>query len=176
MTMAFANRIAALREMTGSHEGHIRARVVVDQRYAHFQHEHLEFQHPRGGHAKFLERPLMDNYRDYLADYAGSVLHDGGQVAMRRSAEHLSDQVEVQAPREWGDLLKSGHPQVHLGQREIYDRPPKVHRLTKEELRIKSRAILRARLAAGLTVYFMRHGKVIRIPGKNEPHELRGRL
>lgn len=176
MTGTFADRIDQLREMTGSREGTIRASVVVDQVYAHYQHERLELHHPRGGTAKFLERPLLEHYRDYVDDYARTVLRDGGQEAMKRSAEHLSDQVEVHAPREWGDLLKSGHPQVHLGTREVYDRPPKVHRLTKQELRAKSRAILRARLAAGLTVYFMRNGKVMRIPGKNEPHAKRGRL
>ena len=35
---------------------------------------------------------------------------------------------------------------------------------------------MRARLAAGLSIYFTRNGKIIRIPGKNEPHDLRGRL
>ena len=118
----------------------------------------------------------MDHYRDYIGDYARTVLHDGGQGAMKRSMEHLSDQVEITAPREWGDLMRSGSPKVTLGVRTVYDRPPKVARLTKEELRVKSRAILRMRLAEGLTVYFMRHGKVMRIPGKNEPHGLRGRL
>jgi hypothetical protein len=132
--------------------------------------------HPRGGTAKYLERPLYDHYRDYLTDYARTVLRDGGQPAMRRSVEHLSDQVEITAPREWGDLMKSGHPQVTLGARTIYDRPPKAARLTAQELRAKSRAILRKRLAEGLTVYFMRGGKVMRIPGRNEPHGLRGRL
>lgn len=176
MTGTFTDRIKQLRDSTGSREGSIRATVTVDQVYAHYQHEHLEFRHPLGGTAKFLERPLITHFRDYLTDYARTVLHDGGRQAMERSAEHLSDQVELSAPREWGDLLKSGHPQVRLGGSEIYDRPPKVHRLSKEELKIKSRAILRARLAAGLTVYFMRNGKVMRIPGKNEPHGLRGRL
>jgi hypothetical protein len=95
---------------------------------------------------------------------------------MQRSVEHLSDQVEITAPREWGDLKSSGHPKVEQGGRTIYDRPPKVARLTEQELKAKSRAILRQRLAAGLTVYFMRGGKVMRIPGKNEPHGLRGRL
>jgi hypothetical protein len=95
---------------------------------------------------------------------------------MERAARHLSDQVEITAPREWGDLRDSGHAQVTQGGRTIYDRPPKVARLTEQELKAKSRAILRARLAAGLTVYFMKNGKVIRIPGKNEPHGLRGRL
>lgn len=95
---------------------------------------------------------------------------------MRRSMEHLSDQVELHAPREWGDLMLSGHPHVSQGERDIYDRPPKAGRLSKEELRVKSRALLRMRLAEGLTVYFMRGGKVMRIPGKNEAHGLRGRL
>jgi hypothetical protein len=117
----------------------------------------------------------MDGYRDYLGDYARTVLHDGGQPAMKRSMEHLSDQVELSAPREWGDLRKSGHPQVTLGERTVYDRAPKAARLTAEELKAKSRAILRMRLAEGLSVYFTRNGKVIRIPGKNEPHALRGR-
>lgn len=95
---------------------------------------------------------------------------------MRRSVEHLSDQVEVTAPVEWNDLRKSGHPKVTLGERVTYDRPPKAARLTDAELKAKSRAILRMRLAEGLSVYFTKGGKVYRIPGKNEPHALRGRL
>ncbi len=144
--------------------------------YAHYQHERLDLHHPRGGQGKYLEKPLFDHYRDYLDDYAKTVLQDGGQPAMKRSMEHLSDEVEITAPREWGDLMRSGHPQVKLGDRTVYDRAPKAARLTEQELKAKSRAILRERLAAGLTVYFMRGGKVIRIPGKNEPHALRGRL
>lgn len=136
----------------------------------------MEFRHPRGGIPKYLEKPLMDHFRDYLTDYARTVLTDGGHPAMKRSMEHLSDQVELTAPREWGDLKDSGHPKVTLGADVIYDRPPKAARLTEQELKAKSRAILRQRLAEGLTVYFMRHGKVIRIPGRNEPHATRGRL
>jgi hypothetical protein len=175
MTSTFAERIDHLRHMNGD-GGRITASVTVDQVYAHYQHEHLDFRHPRGGTAKYLEGPLYDGYRDYLADYARGVLDDGGHRAMEHSAEHLSDKVELTAPREWGDLRKSGHPQVTDDERIIYDRPPKVARLTEAELKIKSRAILRQRLAAGLTVYFTRHGKVFVIPGKNEPHGLRGRL
>jgi len=150
--------------------------VVVDQVYAHYQHEHLNFRHPRGGRAKYLEGPLYENYRDYLDVYANEVLKDGGERAMEHAAEHLSDQVELEAPREWGDLMKSGHPTVKSGLETIYDRPPKVRRLTEQELKAKSRAIMRMRIALGQTVYFMRHGKVMVIPGKNEPHALRGRL
>jgi hypothetical protein len=174
-TATFSERIGELRRMTGAPEK-LHGQVEVNQVYAHYQHEHLEFHHPRGGQARFLQAPLLEHFSRYLGDYARTVLSDGGQDAMRRSVEHLSDQVETQAPREWGDLRKSGHPEVHQAGRVVYDRPPKVHRLTAEELRVKSRAILRARLAAGLTVYFMRNGKIMVIPGANEPHGLRGRL
>jgi len=175
MASTFAERIDALRTLTGRGE-RLTGTVTVDQRYAHYQHERMDLHHPRGGSAKYLERPLMDGYRDYLDDYARTVLTDGGQPAMRRSMDHLSDAVEVTAPREWGDLRKSGHPKVTLADRVVYDRPPKAARLTAEELKAKSRATMRQRLAEGLTVYFMRHGKVMVIPGKNEPHALRGRL
>jgi len=175
MTSTFAERIDALRTLTGKGE-RLTGLCAVDQRYARAIHEHLDWHHPRGGTAKYLERPLMDNFRDYLSDYARTVLTDGGQPAMKRSMEHLSDEVEVTAPREWGDLMRSGHPTVEQGGRTIYDRAPKAARLTAEELKAKSRATMRQRLAEGLSVYFMRGGKVMVIPGKNEPHGLRGRL
>jgi len=172
-TGTFDARIDELRKMVGS--GKLTGSVTCDQVYAHFQHERADLHHPRGGGPFFLSKPLMEHYRDYLDDYAKTVLTDGGQEAMKRSMEHLSDAVEVTAPREWGDLRESGHPKVEQGG-TIYDRPPKVGRLTKQELKAKSRATMRARLAAGLTVYFMRGGKVMVIPGKNEPHDKRGRL
>lgn len=161
--------------MTGAPEM-LRVQVEVNQVYAHYQEVRDDLHHPRGGRAHYLQSSLFEKFSKYLDDYAHSVLTDGGQPSLKRSAEHLSDQVELHAPREWGDLRTSGHPQVKQGERIIYDRPPKTHRLTEAELKIKSRAILRERLAAGLTVYFMRHGKVMVIPGKNEPHARRGRL
>lgn len=175
MTGTFRDRMADLRRQTGAPDSLVMS-VQVDQVYAHYQHEHLEFRHPRGGQAKYLEAPLFEHYRDYLEAYSNEVLHDGGQRALERSAEHLVNQVELHAPREWGDLARSGHPQLRQGERVIFYREPHVHRLTEAELKIKSRAILRIRLAEGLTVYFMRNGKVHIIPGANEPHALRGRL
>lgn len=136
MTGTFAERIDALKKMAG---GSIAASVVVDQVYAHYQHEHLEFKHPKGGQAKYLEQPLYDNYGNYLKEYAANVLRDGGLSAMKHAAEHLSDQVEISAPREFGDLLRSGHPSVTQGGRTVYDRAPKQHRLSEQELRAKNR-------------------------------------
>lgn len=107
--------------------------------YAHYQHEHLEFHHPRGGRALYLQAPLYEHFRDYLSAIADEVLKDGGKRQMERSVEHLSDQVETNAPREFGDLMRSGHPEVIQGGRTLYDRPPKQHRLTEAELRIKDR-------------------------------------
>jgi hypothetical protein len=162
----FKERLDELRERTEAPEA-LHGQVEVDQVYAHYQHEHVEFHHPRGGQAKYLEAPLLAGYKDYLEDYARTVLDDGGQEAMKRSMEHLSDQVELLAPVEWSDLRRSGHPSVTQGAKIIYDRPPKQARLTEAELKAKSRAIMRIRIAAGLTVYFMRNGKVMIIPGKD---------
>jgi hypothetical protein len=138
MTSTFSERIDELRKTVGNGQK-LSGSVVVDQIYAHYQHEGLNLHHPRGGGPKFLEKPLMDGYRDYLGDYARTVLADGGQPAMKRSAEHLSDAVELTAPVEFSDLRQSGHPSVTLGGRTVYDREPKVARLTAEELKAKSR-------------------------------------
>ena len=134
----FSERMRELRRMTGAPE-HLRGQVTVDQIYAHYQHEHLEFRHPRGGRALYLQVPLFDHFGDYLADYARTVLDNGGQEAMQHSMERLSDEVEIHAPREFGDLLRSGHPEVRQGERTVYNRQPKQHRLSERELRIKAR-------------------------------------
>ncbi len=161
-TGTFSERIDELRKMVGS--GKIVARVTCDQAYAHAQHEHAEYHHPRGGKAFYLQEPLMENYHAYLEDYAKTVLTDGGQPAMKRAAEHLSDQVEMHAPVEFNDLRRSGHPQVEADGHVVYDRPPKQARLTEAELKAKSRTALRARWNAGLDVFWTRHGKVIHVP------------
>jgi hypothetical protein len=136
--------------------------------YAHYQHERLDLHHPHGGQAKFLQQPLYDHYRDYLGDYAKTVLDDGGVPAMKRTAEHLSDQVEAHAPVEFEDLRRSGHPSVTQAGRTIYDRAPKQHRLSEEELKAKGRKRIGELIAAGLPWFFTRGGKVIRVPGKDE--------
>jgi hypothetical protein len=142
MTGTLSDRLADLRRSTGSDRERLSGSVEVDQVYAHYQHERLDLHHPRGGMAKYLERPLMDNYRVYLEEYAREVLsEDGGHGAMKRAMEDLAGLggVARHAPVEFSDLRMSGHPQVKLGDETIYDRPPVRHRLTKEELRIKSR-------------------------------------
>ena len=97
-------------------------------------------------------------------DYAKTVLEDGGQAAMRRAAEDLADEVAMLAPREFGDLMRSAHPQVTQDGRAIFDRPPFQPRLSAEQLRAKSRIALRERWNAGLDVFWTKGGKVVHVP------------
>ena len=141
MRGTFAERCDELRASTGCNEGHLTGQVIVDQVYAHYQHEHLEFRHPRGGMALYLTTPLMVNFPRYFAAVAREYLADGGHRAMEHSMEDLAEDggVATFAPVEFDDLRRSGHPQVWVGQRLIYDRQPRQHRLTEQELRIKAR-------------------------------------
>ncbi len=138
MSGTFTGRMDLLREQTGRGEL-LRGSVTVDQVYAHAQHEHLEYHHPRGGSARYLSIPLFERYRRYLRTIADGVLDDGGKRGMADAMEDLSDSLMVHAPVEFWDLRRSGHPVVELGGRTIYDRSPVVHRLTDAELRAKSR-------------------------------------
>lgn len=138
MTATFSERMTELRRMTGAPE-RLRGQVTVDQVYAHYQHERTELHHPRGGGPFYLSRPLYEHFREYLTAIAHGVLEDGGKREMSRSMEHLADAVEVHAPREFGDLGRSGHPEVFSGERQVYDRDPKQHRLSEYELRLKAR-------------------------------------
>lgn len=134
----FSDRLAVLRESAGI--GYlVSGRVIVDQVYAHYQHERLDLRHPHGGHARYLAVPLFTRFRKYCKDYADSFSKGAALDSLKRSMEDLSDQVEWHAPLEFGDLSRSGHPMVLLDQVVHYDRPPKQHRLSKSELRIKNR-------------------------------------
>jgi hypothetical protein len=139
MSGTFTEHIAGLRARTHTGTGWLRGSVEIDQVYAHYQHERLDLHHPRGGGPKYLERPLFENYPRYLRMVAAGVLDDGGETGMARAMEHLSDAAEQAAPWEFGDLIHSGHPQVSHGMRDVYDRPPKRHRLNAAELAQKSR-------------------------------------
>lgn len=47
--------------------------VRFNQRYAAVQHERLDYNHPRGGQAKYLEQPLEENRQRYLQHLRDSV-------------------------------------------------------------------------------------------------------
>ncbi|MCR4398936.1 MAG: HK97 gp10 family phage protein [Firmicutes bacterium] len=47
--------------------------VGYDLPYAVVQHEHLEYRHPKGGKAKYLEDPFKENEGRYRSDIASTV-------------------------------------------------------------------------------------------------------
>lgn len=174
MSGTFTERMAALRELTGSGEGDLRGSVEVNQRYAKYQHERLELRHPRGGGARYLMHPLMDGYARWLHQYASSVLTDGGERAMILAMERLAEEegVDRHAPVELGDLRASGHPSVRSGSRVVYDRPPRMHRLSPEELKAKSRAVMALRKLLGLPIFWKAHGKIMVAGGRTPFNEI----
>lgn len=112
--------------------GEIVASVTVDQPYAKRQHEELEWKHPRGGQAKYLEGPLFANYAELMQEIANSLItKDGSDIVggMTRAAEEMSGWVEDKAPRLDHILRYSGHPQVIDNGTLAYDRPAKAPRV-----------------------------------------------
>lgn len=135
---SFDAALAGLAERVG--EGTLTGSLEVDQVYARYQHEGLDLRHPRGGRAKYLEGPLYERHRDYLQRLADHTLDGTLSGAMRENMESLATEVYDNAPREFHDLRRSGHPRVRDGEGIVYDRIPEVHRLTRPELRAKAEA------------------------------------
>lgn len=94
-----------------------------------------------GGQALYLQAPLMEHHAEYLERIAAGVLNDGGKDAMAEVMEDLAEGggVATRAPVEYGDLRDSGHPVVTDDGHVTYDREPRQHRLTEEELEAKYR-------------------------------------
>jgi hypothetical protein len=135
MASTFGDRIDVLKELVGS--GDLDGIVVVDQIYARYIHEGLDFLHPRGGQALYLQEPLMDHFRDYLGNYASAVLNDGGVPAMIAAMEALAEEdgVATHAPVLYANLRASGHPIVTDDGHVVYDRAPRQARLSEDELK-----------------------------------------
>mgnify|MGYP003624032472 CR=1 FL=1 len=108
--------------------------VVVDQVYAHYQHEHPEFHHPDGGQAFYLSEPLALKAHEYFGRLGREAVHGRLKEAMIENVEDLSKEVYNRAPWEFGDLRASGHPIVEEDGHVVYDRPPMCRRLTEDEL------------------------------------------
>lgn len=132
----FDTRMAELAEQVG--DGPLTGVLEVDQVYARYQHEGLDLKHPEGGQAKYLEAPLFAGHPAMLERLADRVLDGDLSDAMAQNMEGLSLKVYELAPLEFGDLKASGHPVVRDNGTVAYDRPPNIHRLTPEELKIKA--------------------------------------
>jgi hypothetical protein len=105
--------------------------------YAAYQHNGLDLHHPRGGQALYLQAPLFENKDAYLRKIASGVLDDGGKGAMAECMEDLAEDggVATRAPILYDNLRASGHPVVTSDGTVVYDREPRQHRLTEDELK-----------------------------------------
>lgn len=126
MASTFVEGFAALREKVG--EGTLKGSMEINQHYALEQHENLEYEHPRGGTAKYLSGPFMESYKRYMIWIAISVLKGELISAMAESMEDLSSQMDPRAPIDEDPnfirLRRSGHPVVTDNGIVKYDRPP----------------------------------------------------
>jgi len=57
-------------------EGNMDWKVGSDLVYCALQHEHTEFNHPRGGGAKFLERPFNENVNEYIDAIGEAIMRE----------------------------------------------------------------------------------------------------
>jgi hypothetical protein len=125
--------------------------VVVDQVYAHSQHEDISlvvlphkvetipFVHRHGGGAGYLRDPLYANLVKYMEELALGVLPNplgDTNEAMFRCMQDLAGDggVRTHAPRFDGILMNSGHAFVtdEFGA-VIHDKPPLAPRMTTPE-------------------------------------------
>jgi len=128
----FFDKVDELKDHVGDK---LEGKVIVDQIYAHYQHEDLALEHPHGGEAKYLEKPLFEHFPSYMQNIAETTLgEEGPKEGMIKSMEHLSEQVFLHAPVLYGDLKGSANPTVKQGSETVYDRKAAVDRKTQAQL------------------------------------------
>lgn len=131
-TGSFFEESAALGDRVGT--GLLEGSVTVDQVYALYQHEGADFDHPRGGEAFYLRRPLLEEAPEMLLRF-GEVLEGRTAVdIMVENVEELSATTPVRAPVEFNVLRQSASPTVTDNGVEVFHRPPAMPRLTQDEL------------------------------------------
>lgn len=135
--MANATEFIAKTEEIEKRVGHgeLDGSVTVDQVYALYQHEGADFNHPRGGEAFYLRRPLLENYDLMYAEFAAVIEGDlTADEAMIINVEALSATTPVLAPVEFNVLRQSAAPMVEDNGEVVYYRSAPMPRLTQEQL------------------------------------------
>ena len=120
--------------------GELEGSVLIDQVYAQYQHEGLNLKHPGGGKSHFLTDPLIANFPTYYQWMATDLFSEGGpKDVMKHAMEDLNDSAYNQAPKFFRDLAWSGAVRVKVNGTTVILIPAGRKRLTKAELRAKSR-------------------------------------
>lgn len=135
--MSASSRIQELIDRTSGPT--LKATVVVDQVYAEIQHEALEFKHPRGGKAKYLEEPMFSGHAEWFQGFANRILDEGVLAEEEWSdvGRSLKGVVATNAPVEFGDLRQSAGLTVRSGGSVVTNEPAAQSRLTDQELDAK---------------------------------------
>lgn len=130
---SFFTETERLEERVG--EGILEGSVTVDQVYALYQHEGADFNHPRGGEAFYLRRPLLEGADTMLGAFV-AVIEGGATCAevMALDMEDLADTIPVRAPVEFVVLRQSAAPMVVDNGEVTYYRSASMPRLTQEQL------------------------------------------
>ena len=118
----------------------VKGTVVVDQVYAQNQHETLYFKHPRGGMAKFLEKPLYAGIAYRMQDLAGDLLDTSRETwhwFHEDLVKPLIGDVRENAPLEFGDLKQSASATTKEGATVRAHEPAMQKRLSEAELDAK---------------------------------------
>jgi hypothetical protein len=120
-------------------EGNLIGYLTIDQVYAKYQHEREDLSHPRGGGARYLGETFQARYGLYLRKVAKAFLSGDPERAMADAMENLSTAAARATPTQYGNLRRSGHPQVYSNGRRVYDRAPLCRRMSEQELRAQRR-------------------------------------
>jgi hypothetical protein len=138
MTGNFRERIDELIGFVGP--GLLSGVVSVDQVYAKYQHERMDLHHPRGGKARYLADPLVQNYARYLGEIANHALEeDGCRRGMYDSMTHLVNASAAETPVEFVNLIRSQAIEVRDNGAVWRSRPAYQHRLSEQELKDERR-------------------------------------
>lgn len=134
----FGERMRALIEQVGP--GEVVVTDTVDQVYAKYQELRDDLHHPGGGQAHAMQGAVYQQVPQIMQLWADGLLTERGcelDKAGERISELIARRYHETAPFEFGDLAGSTHPVVTNNGRVVYERPPGVHRLSKDELREK---------------------------------------
>lgn len=144
---SFSSRVDELKRLVGN--GSLEVIITVDQRYAHYQATdgrddprvmRRPFRHPRGGVSGFLSRQIDARGRGELRDWVRRIFEHSTPVeGAKTTVDELVKGVFELAPRETGDLRRSGSGKVFDNHRLAHDRPPDVPRLSESALRARRR-------------------------------------
>lgn len=140
MSGDFSERLDELEFAIG--HGDLEMSNEVDQVYAAYIEFGDGFKHPRGGQAHYARDGLYDHIGTYMEDLAARAITETGSDLSGAAidvANKIRENTAEHTPREFDNLMRSGHSKVTDDGEVIYDRPPDVPRLSEAQLRAQRR-------------------------------------